>query len=133
VEERVGGGKKSENVAPVTGEFVGAIWEGIGDSCRGETPSDSPVSDRKNRLLVGCSPIADFDFSNSLDLSVIIGGGKVASEDGIEINCTTGKDILPFSIRELREIGRVDERPFVAFRVTRVSFDEFVGFLQRGR
>jgi hypothetical protein len=129
MEERVGRGEKSENVAPVAGEFVRAIWEGIGDGCRGEPPGNSPVSDRRNRPFRGSGPIADFDISNSLDSSVIIGGGKITSEDGVEIDCSSGKDILPFSIREFWAIGRVDERAFVAFRVSRVSFDEFIGFL----
>jgi hypothetical protein len=85
------------------------VREGETDRSDGPVPSNRPVSSILDQLCGFDGSERDLKVSKLLDLEIVIAGGKLSTEDGIETDRSPGDDILPFGVRELRTVWFVNE------------------------
>ena len=83
--------------------------EGEHDFSDSSIPGNRPVSSVFDRLGRFSRSKRDFEISEFLDLEIVVCGGELSTEYGIEADCSSCDDILPFRVRELWTVGLVNE------------------------
>ena len=103
---------------------------GEGEDSRSNSliPGNDPVASVPDQLGgLDCSK-GDLKVTELLDFRIVMGGGELSTEDGIEVDSSSSDDVLPFRIWKLWTVWFVNKRPLGCFGIDSVDFDEFECF-----
>jgi hypothetical protein len=116
-----------ENKGRILEEFGSSVWEGVRGGDRGTGEGNDPIANGRNRSLRDGRSELDFEFSQDLGASIIVGGGKSSSEYNIEVDNSSREYIRPFRFRKLRASVRVKKGSSESFKITGVEADKVIG------
>jgi hypothetical protein len=104
VEDGIGSSEERGDVFPIIRELVESVRESERGRSAGSIPRDGPIPAVTDFLRGFDGAICELNVANLRGFDVVIGGGELPSEDRVEVDGSTGNDIVPFGIWEFRAI-----------------------------
>ena len=101
MEDGIGSCEERGDVFSITRQLVEPVRESERGCSAGSIPRDSPIPAVTHFLRGFDGAIRELNVSDFRGLDVVIRGRELTSEDRVEVDSSTGDNIVPFRIREL--------------------------------